>query len=415
MEVAVPELTPLGLPKDNLNEAALAKYKAAADIVNATMLQVVANCLPGADVAELCVKSDSQMEELLSQVYQDDVEKGIALPTCITRNEMTGFHVEHGSGSAILAAGDVVQICLGVQIDGYIAHHGHTHIVGLADTPCPGRRADIVCAVNAAAELVHRLLRPGVKSQLLTSTIHNVAREFNCHAVSDNFSCTMQRFVHEGSKVFLNRLEEDHPDDFVVEADDVYCIDIAMATATSRLRQGDVKPSVFMRDLSEHYQLKTKAARDTFTEIDTRFPTMFFSVHRLEQPKALLGLKECLTHNLVVPFAPRTAKPGEFTARIRYTVVVQEDQTTRLCSHPAPFVQSQYSLSEPSWVEMLAEAAPSEGPSEAAPVNTTVANYVPFDVSSVEREAAEQVKDASMQDAPESKTKKVKGMDTGRE
>ena len=46
-----------------------------------------------------------------------------------------------------------------------------------------------------------------------------------------------------------------------------------------------------MRDLSEYYQLKSKASRDTFTEIDARFPTMFFSVHRLETPKAILGLK----------------------------------------------------------------------------------------------------------------------------
>eukprot|EP00730_Choanoeca_flexa_P008064 TRINITY_DN12434_c1_g3_i4.p3 TRINITY_DN12434_c1_g3~~TRINITY_DN12434_c1_g3_i4.p3 ORF type:complete len:193 (+),score=28.10 TRINITY_DN12434_c1_g3_i4:101-679(+) len=163
MAVAVPEVTALGLPKDTLNEDALAKYKAASDIVNATMHQLVANCVPGADVAELSQNSDVHMENLLAEVYQTDVEKGIAMPTCITRNEVSGFHVEAEAGAAILAPGDVVQIALGVQIDGYIAHHGHTHIVGLTDTPCPGRRADVICAVNAAAMLIHRLLRPGVK------------------------------------------------------------------------------------------------------------------------------------------------------------------------------------------------------------------------------------------------------------
>ena len=45
------------------------------------------------------------------------------------------------------------------------------------------------------------------------------------------------------AQVFLNRLKEDHPDDFEVEADDVFCIDIAMATGSAKLRQGDVKPS----------------------------------------------------------------------------------------------------------------------------------------------------------------------------
>lgn len=61
-------------------------------------------------MAELCVNSDSRLEELLSQVYETEEEKGIALPTCITRNEMTGFHVEHAAGAAILAAGDVIQM-----------------------------------------------------------------------------------------------------------------------------------------------------------------------------------------------------------------------------------------------------------------------------------------------------------------
>jgi hypothetical protein len=40
-----------------------------------------------------------------------------------------------------------------------------------------------------------------LQSDTLTAAIHHVARDFNCHAVEHLFSCSQQRFVHEGDKV----------------------------------------------------------------------------------------------------------------------------------------------------------------------------------------------------------------------
>ena len=89
----------------------MTKYKAAAAIANETMHQIIAACVPGADVAALCQQGDGHIEQLLATVYNDneDIEKGIALPTCITVNNVLGFHVESETGH-LLQPGDVAQM-----------------------------------------------------------------------------------------------------------------------------------------------------------------------------------------------------------------------------------------------------------------------------------------------------------------
>ena len=52
---------------------------------------------------------------------------------------------------------------LGAQIDGRIAVAGHTLVCGVKDQPATGRRADVICAANAAAHVVQALLNPGTK------------------------------------------------------------------------------------------------------------------------------------------------------------------------------------------------------------------------------------------------------------
>lgn len=51
---------------------------------------------------------------------------------------------------------------LGVQIDGFMALVAHTLVVG-ATGPVSGRKADVIAAANAAAEVVARTLKAGAK------------------------------------------------------------------------------------------------------------------------------------------------------------------------------------------------------------------------------------------------------------
>ena len=50
---------------------------------------------------------------------------------------------------------------MGCHIDGFIAVVAHTHV--LQEGPVTGRAADVLAAVNTAAEVALRLVKPGRK------------------------------------------------------------------------------------------------------------------------------------------------------------------------------------------------------------------------------------------------------------
>jgi len=60
-----------------------------------------------------------------------------------------------------VAAGDVVKIALGVNVDGYVSQVAHTIVVD--DAQVTGRKADVIAAAHTAVECAYRLLKPGTK------------------------------------------------------------------------------------------------------------------------------------------------------------------------------------------------------------------------------------------------------------
>ena len=125
------------------------------------------------------------------------------------------------------------QSTTGCHVDGHIAVHGHTHVVGVLDRPLTGRVADVVVATHCAAEAVHRMLRPGIKSEALTHMIETIAAYFRCKPVASNYICSMKRFVLEADKIALNAISDDAPPSFKVGEGDVYNVDIMLSTAVA--------------------------------------------------------------------------------------------------------------------------------------------------------------------------------------
>lgn len=70
---------------------------------------------------------------------------------------------------------------MGAQIDGYISMVAHSLVVGAAQVT--DRKADVILAAHYAAEVVHRLLRPGKKNSQVTEAINKVAAEFKVSPV----------------------------------------------------------------------------------------------------------------------------------------------------------------------------------------------------------------------------------------
>ena len=84
--------------------------------------------------------------------------------------------------------------------------------------------------------------------------------------------------------------------------------------------------TVYKRALDMEYQLKMKASRAVFSEINKRFPTMPFALRSiaegdekvdLSEGQLRLGLVECLNHGLLHPYPVLHEKQGELVAQVR--------------------------------------------------------------------------------------------------
>ena len=171
---------------------------------------------------------------------------------------------------------------LGAHINGYIATAAHTVVVNSnPQQPIQGPAADVVCAAYCAQEAVLRLLRPGVKASEITRAITEIGRYYRCQPVEGTYSSPMKRFVLRGGKDIENRFADDmfvrdlEKFDFEIEANQVYQLNIVMTTGDGKVKLAEEKPNVFQRDVNKSYQLKMKAARAAYHEINknhTVFP-----------------------------------------------------------------------------------------------------------------------------------------------
>lgn len=101
------------------------------------------------------------------------------------------------------------------------------------------------------------------------------------------------------------------------------------------LTQSELRTNVYKRSLDRTYNLKIKQSRQFFNEVLGRYPSFCFSMNSFEDPNAArLGLKECLDHELLVPYPVLVEKPGTVVAQFKITVMITKGKTTALTGLP---------------------------------------------------------------------------------
>jgi len=278
------------------------------------------------------------------------MEKGVAFPTCISINNCAGHFSPLADDTTTLKDEDLVKIDLGVHIDGFISVVAHTHIVTAnPQVPITGRKADVIAAAYYASECAHRLFKPGKKNTDVTEAINKVAEQFKCQSLEGVLSHQMKRFVIDGNKVIISKSTLEHKvDEFEFEENQAYSIDIVMSTGEGKAKETETRTTIYKRSIDQNYLLKMKAARYVFNEINTRFPTLPFTLRALDEKRGRLGITECLKHDLVSPYPVLYEKPGEFVAQFKFTVLILSSGTLRLNTHPLPYISSQLKIEDPA-------------------------------------------------------------------
>lgn len=109
--------------------------------------------------------------------------------------------------------------------------------------------------------------------------IKAVADVYHVNPVEAVLSHQMKQNCIDANNVILNREEADqHAEEFKFEVNQVYGIDILMSTGEGKARETVHRTTVYKRALDRSYQLKLGAARQIFSEINQKCPTLPFSL-----------------------------------------------------------------------------------------------------------------------------------------
>jgi len=84
--------------------------------------------------------------------------------------------------------------------------------------------------------------------------------------------------------------------------------------------------------MEQVYNLKSKHARAFFHQVNTKYPTLPFSIRGFEDlTGAKVGVKECLGHELLMDYPVLGEKKGEYIAQFKATIAVQPKSIAILC------------------------------------------------------------------------------------
>ncbi|KAA6403314.1 MAG: putative Proliferation-associated protein A [Streblomastix strix] len=334
--------------QDNqLNAQNVEKYKAAANITQDALNKVIARVVPGAKVLELAELGDKLLLDGVAHTFNkkkdsgEQIEKGIAFPTSIAVNECVGNNSPEEGDARQIVEGDVVKIDLGCHIDGYIASAAHTVIV--SKEPLTDSRADLINATHWAGEAVRHLLKVGAKTVDISTVIKKVADSYGVTCVEGVLSHQIKRFVIDANKVIGNslNLERAVPDN-IIEAGEVYCIDIVLSTGDGKNppkeNQERQKTTIFKRSVENKYQLKL-----SLRHIETKVPRV--------------GIKDMIEHQMLETYPVLFEKNGTFVAQVKYTIFVLPTKNEVICGGQKTgrlgFVEEGTKIEDPSVLKIL--------------------------------------------------------------
>uniref|UniRef100_A0A7S2R3P6 Peptidase M24 domain-containing protein n=1 Tax=Eucampia antarctica TaxID=49252 RepID=A0A7S2R3P6_9STRA len=248
----------------------------------------------------------------------------------------------------VLKAGDLVKIDLGCHIDGYIAVAAHTIVVSeSADAPptVDAETGNVAVAAYNALLVASAAIRAGATNKEVTAAVERVATHYGVSAIATVRMHQMKRYVIDGVKEIA--LKTPTPDDITAGEEDlaectfeqaeVYAIDVAMTTGDGRVRPGELRTTVYKRNVEAQYRLKMKSSRYVLSEVDKKFPTLPFSLtHFDDERQAKMGITECVAHGLLMPYPTLHERSDAKVAHFKSTVLLLPSGTSRVTGIDLP-------------------------------------------------------------------------------
>merc|ERR1719491_2668107 len=189
-----------------------------------------------------------------------------------------------------------------------------------------------------------RCIAAGKKNTDVTAAVERVANAYGVTPISSVRMHQMKRYVLDGVKEVA--LKTPTPDEYetderlpdcTFEKAEVYAVDVAMSTGEGKVRPGEMRTTVFKRNVEKQYHLKVKASRAVLAEVDKKFPTLPFTLRHLSDVRqARLGIPECVQHELLTMYPSLHEKSGALVAHFKCTVLLLPSGTVRVTGLDMP-------------------------------------------------------------------------------
>ena len=112
-------------------------------------------------------------------------------------------------------------------------------------------------------------------------------------------------------------------------------LDVVVSSGEGKTKELDTRCTVYKRAMDRSYNLKIKQSRQFFNEVLDNYPSFCFGLNSFKDPiTARIGIKECLEHELLVPYHALTEKVGTVVAQFKFTVMITKGKTTALTGLP---------------------------------------------------------------------------------
>lgn len=338
----------------------MTKYKGAAEICNEAIALLLEKAAVGMKVVDLCSEGDNFLLTKLAGSFNkktakgEKVEKGIAFPTCVSINNVVCHFSPVTGDDTVIKAGDSIKVDLGCHVDGFIAVAATTKV--MAEGKVTGKQADVMMAAKTAMEAAMRMMKPGNKASDISGVLEKIGEAYGCVPIEGVLSHQMKRYVIDGNKVILSKpTPENKADDAVFAENEVYALDIAFSTGEGKPKVVDEKQTtVYKRALDKEYNLKMKASRFVFSEINKRFPTMPFTMRLIEDSgRARLGLVECLNHELLHAYPVLHEKSDANVAHVKCTVLLMPNGVDQATAVPMQECESDKKVEDEEILKLL--------------------------------------------------------------
>jgi len=335
--------------KDTSDNQVLNKYRDAGIIAQDVLEAVYEKSKETADVIELCAYGDQLITQKTENLYKKDrLVRGVAFPTCISKNEIAGHFqpIENPKegDAATLKDGDLVKLDLGVHIDGFAALAATSFLYKTESAAdADEKKQKVLQAALTASECAIRMMKPGTKNTELTEMFQKVSEEFDCQCLEGVLSHELRQYVIDGENTILSKsAPERQVEEFELEPNKVYAIDIVMSSGTGKGQRKEIyDTTIYKRVVENSYQLRAKTSRALLKEINSKYPTYPFSLRNFTEKanRTRAGLKECMNHELLADYPVLHEKEGEFVAQFKFTCVVRPGQgPLKLCGTGPDFV-----------------------------------------------------------------------------